>query len=243
MITGLPVIYGIRQFEEEATPSCALGTRGYTSDGRIFRYAKAGEALTAGLVLQAPGEVTNHQGLTPTAAVAGSTSVTVTLGATAATENLYAEGYLLVTTTPGNGIYYRIKGHQAAALSSSLTLQLSDPVKVAITTASRIDLVKNPYSKVVAYPETGFTSSPVGVACLAMTSGYFGWIQTGGPGMVKADADGAVTVGKKLVTSNATAGCVENCADGAESALIDIGDALTGIASVEYGMAMLRIDN
>lgn len=243
MITGLPVVYGIRPFEEEATPSCALGTRGYTSDGRIFRYARAGEALTAGLVLQAPGEHTNHQNLTPSAAAVGATSVTLTLGATAATENLYAEGYLVVTATAGNGIYYRIKGHPAAALSGSLTLQLSDPVKVAITASSKIDLVKNPYSKVVAYPYTGFTSAPIGVACLAMTSGYYGWIQTGGPGMVKADADANVTVGRKLVTSNATTGCVENCADGAESALPYIGDALTGIASGENGMAMLRIDN
>lgn len=242
MITGLPVVYGIRPFEEEATPSCALGTRGYTSDGRIFRYARAGEALTAGLVLQAPGEHTNHQNLTPSAAAVGATSVTLTLGATAATENLYAEGYLVVTATAGNGIYYRIKGHPAADSSGSLTLQLSDPVKVAITASSKIDLVKNPYSKVVVFPYTGFTSAPIGVACIAMTSGYYGWIQTGGPGMVKAD-DTNITVGAKLVTSNATNGCVENCADGAESALPYIGDALTGIATTENGMAMLRIDN
>lgn len=71
-----------------------LGERAVTPDGRSFRYVKAGgTALVPGKLYQAPAEVTNHQNLAPTDAVAiGATSLTVTLGATAATANQYAGG-------------------------------------------------------------------------------------------------------------------------------------------------------
>jgi len=243
--SGLPVIYSIKPLESESTESHSLGTVGYTSDGRKFRYAKAGAtALVAGDILQSPAEVTNHQGRVPTAATAGATSITVALGATAATENQYAEGYLVVTTTPGNGLYYKIKGHPAVDASGSLVAQLEQPLKVSLTASSRVDLVMNPFNGVLQALKSSRTGGVVGVAMFAVPASEFCWVQTGGAGIVRADADADLTVGTHLVMSSTTAGCAMACADstaGGTGAII--GTAMTGITSGEEGMAMLRIDN
>jgi len=212
-----------------------LGERAVTPDGRVFRYCKAGAtALVPGKLQQAPAEVTNHQDLTPAAAAIGATSVTVTLGATAATANQYAGGWLMVTVTPGQGYQYKIKSHPAADASATLALALEDAIVVALTTSSRCDLVLNPYSGVIVNPTTA-SSTPVGVAVTAITAAQFGWLQVGGVANVLAD--GTVTVGTALVASNATAGAVE-ALTGVQA---PVGIAVTGIASTEYGAVRLLL--
>ena len=46
-------------------------------------------------------------------ASAGASAVTVNLGATAAAENEYSEGYLHINTEAGKGQLFRIKSHPA----------------------------------------------------------------------------------------------------------------------------------
>lgn len=213
-----------------------LGERATTGDGRYFRYAKAGGVtLVPGTLQQAPVEVTNHQGLTPAAAAIGATSVTVTLGATAATANQYSGGWLMVTITPGQGYQYKILSHPAADASASLILTLSDPIVVALTTSSRVDLVLNPYSGVIINPTTA-TSAPVGVAVTAITNAQYGWIQVAGVACILSD--GGSTVGTNVSASNATAGAVE----AAVTAQAAIGVAVTGVATTDYGAFKLNID-
>lgn len=211
------------------------GERAVTPDGRSFRYCQAGAtALVPGKLQQAPAEITNHQDLTPTATAAGAFQVTVTLGATAATANQYSGGWVVVTLTPGQGYQYRISGHPAADASASLTLTLTDPIQVALTTSSRVDLVLNPYKGVIVNPASA-SSTPVGVAVYPVTAAYYGWIQVGGTATVLAD--GAVTVGTSLVASNATAGAVE-ALTGVQAV---VGVAETGIATTEYGAVRLLL--
>jgi hypothetical protein len=238
MLSGLPIIYGINPYESEATPSHSLGTIGYDSDGRKFRYCKnnATNAMVAGYLQQAPVEDTGDQDL----AIAASASIgdkTVSLAAATVTANQYADGYLAITVTPGEGLYYKIKSHPAAT-AATVVITLYEPLKVALTTASNADLVANPYNGVLINPTTA-TSAPVGVAMTAVPASYYSWIQVGGPGMVVADASGAVTVGASVTASNQTAGCVE---DGDTDTQAIVGVALTGIAQGEPGMAMLTID-
>ena len=221
---------------DSSTQAHNLGERAVSNDGRAFRYVKMGAvAAVPGKLYQAPAEITNHQNLTPTAAAIGDTSLTVTLGATAATANYYSSGWAVVTVTPGVGYQYKIKSHPAASSSGSLTLQLEDKITVALTTSSRIDLVPNPYSGVVVNPTTA-TSSPVGVAVTAITASQYGWLQTRGPATLLAD--GAVTVGTSLAASNAVAGAVE-AFTGVQA---PVGIALTGIADTEYGAVLLGIN-
>lgn len=212
-----------------------LGALAMTPDGRSYRYVLAGgSTLVAGNLLQAPAEVTNHQGLAPTANVAiGDTSLTVTLGATAATANQYANGWILVTVTPGLGQMLQIKSHPAADASATLTLQLADPIKVALTTAaSKIDLILNPYSGVIQNPASA-SSAPIGVAFWALTTATYGWVQVGGVASILND--GGSTVGTNVSASNGTAGAVE----AAVTAQAAIGVALTGIATTECGAIKL----
>jgi len=221
-----------------ATPQTKLGARAVASDGRVYRYALAGETLVPGTLLQGPIEHTNHQNLAPTAnAALGATTFTVTLGATAATANEYAGGWAIITQTPGQGYQYKIKSHPAADSSATLALTLEDPLQVAITAAaSKVDLVQNPYSGVIINPSTA-TSCPVGVAVYPITSAYYGWIQTGGVATVLA-ADGAVVVGTNVTASNATPGAVEAAA-GVQAV---VGTAVTGIAQTDYGPIKLNLE-
>lgn len=224
---------------DEATPSTNVGSRGVSNDGREYRYAKMGAvAAVVGYLQQSPAEITNHQDLTPTATAAlASNTLIATLGATAATANQYAGGFAVVTVTPDIGYLYRISGHAAVDSSGVITLTLDDVIRgAAITTTSRIDLYPNPYNGLIIVP-TSASSAPMGVAVTAITATQYGWIQTKGPGVVVADAGGAVTVGTSIVASNQTAGCVE-AATGVQAL---VGTALTGIASANAGLAMIRL--
>ena len=160
----------------------ALGTLRITDDGRKFRYAKNGAAaLVGGNAVMAPAVVAHHINMAVVANVAaGKTSVTVTLGATAATENLYAGGYLQVTAgANGIGMQYKIASHPAADASATLTVQLDEPLVYALTNGTHtVRLVHNQFTGLVvatavAQPAVGVTPCPVAA------NAYF-WLQTGG---------------------------------------------------------------
>ena len=214
-----------------------LGGRVETSDGRVFRYVFCTPtALVAGNLLQGLPENTNHQNRTVgTAAAIGDTVVEFSLGAAAAGFNQYAGGYLIVTTTPGNGYAYKIKGHAAIASSGAAVINLEDPIQVALTTSSVVDLVVNPYSAVRQMPTTA-TSSPIGAAVDIISAGRYGWVQTKGPAALLAA--GALSVGNNVQASTAIAGAVSNVITTAPGI---VGYALTGVADTENGAVFLTI--
>lgn len=224
-------------FQSSTVKEGKLGARIKADDGRVFRYCLAGaSALVVGKLQQAPAQITDHQDMTPVAAAIGATTVTVALGATAVTANQYAEGWLVITKTPGEGYQYKISSHPAAALSTSVVLTLEDPIQVALTTSSRCDLVLNPFSGVIVNPAT-ISSTPVGVAVYPIPAGSYGWIQTGGVATILAD--GANAVGSDLVASNGVAGAVEDAASPGAQPLVGV--AVTGAADTEYGAVLLQI--
>lgn len=239
MLSGLPVIYGISPNAESATPLHQLGSIGMTSDGRKFRYVQFGVAPTVGNVMQAPAEDTGDEGLTAVAATAGDMSIS--LSAVTATVNQYADGYLIVTVTPGLGTMYRIKSH-AAGTAAEVKFNLYEPVRVALTTTSRVDLVANPYKNIIQSLATS-SALHVGVAVLANTISYYGWVQTGGVASVLADAS-AIEVGKIVVASDSVAGAatVLDSTSTTTSKCAILGEALTGVASGECGAVYLTLD-
>jgi len=240
MFTGVPVIYGIDPHNEEEVPQHDLGTIGVTHDGRKFRYARnsSAAALTAGELLASAAENTTNQSVVVAAASIGDMSITTT-GNVTVTANQYANGYVLGTgeASTGNGILYRIKSHPAAS-AAVCTFQLYEPIKVAMTATTQVDFIADPYAAVIQWPTTA-TGTPVGVAYIAMTASYYGWIQTGGIGVCWADAGGAVAVGQSVVASNQTAGCVEDTASTTQAI---VGTAITGIAQAECGPVYLLLD-
>lgn len=212
-----------------------LGALATTGDGRYFRFATAGGvALVVGNLQQASAEVTANENLAIAAAAIGATQI-VTTSTVTVTANQYAGGWALITTSTGAGYQYQIGSH-AAASGAVLTLNITDPIIVALTTSSKVDLVANPYAGVIINP-TSATSAPVGVAVAATPISYYGWLQVGGVASVLAD--GTVTVGTALDASNGTAGAVEAHAEAGVQA--PVGTAVAGIATTEYGAVKLDL--
>lgn len=223
---------------DESSPTHELGEKIFTSDGRAFRYVKVGAtALTAGTVVQTSAEDTAVESILVAATAVGAKSVTTT-GTVTVTANEYAGGYLVATGEggTGNGLIYRIKSHPAAT-AAVVTLTLEDPLQVAFTALTQVDLVRNPYSGVVVNPTTA-SGAVIGVAVNDITANQYGWIQCEGVCPVLADASGACTVGGVVTASNQTAGAVE---DGDTDTQAIVGVAVTGIASGEYGLVKLAI--
>lgn len=222
-------------FAQSDTALHVVGDLVHANDGRAYRYAKAGgTALVVGTLLQAAAQVTGDQNLTAVAAAVGSTTLVSTTTVTV-TANQYAGGYALISVTPGVGYMYKIEGH-AAFTAAAPTFTLDDAIQVALTTSSRIDLIKNAHDSVIINPATA-TSAPVGVAIYPITAAYFGWVQVGG--IANILADGAITTGTNVIASNATAGAIEPGADAADLQA-SVGIAMSGIATTEYGAVRLR---
>lgn len=221
-------------FSYSSVQQADLGALAMTADGRRFRYVKAGgTALVVGKLQQCAAETTAWENLTAVAASAGDMSISASSTVTL-TANQLAGGFAVITVTPGVGYIYQISGH-AAYSAAAPTLALTDPIQVALTTSSKIDLVPSPYANVIVNPATA-TGVPVGVAVAPITASYFGWVQAGGIAAVLAD--GAITVGTNVIASNAVAGAIEPAADAADLQA-SVGAAVTGIADTEYGAVNL----
>jgi hypothetical protein len=186
-----------------------LGTIAVTRDGRMFRYGQAGDTLlVVGNLLQAIPKVTAHLANTPPAVAVGATSFTYTPGAATGVANLYAEGYLNVDTTPGNGYIYKVSGHAAIGSSTAFTLFLDpdDAIQVALTTSSRVGLHTNPWKLMVQCP-TAITARVAGFCVSPMAINNYGWTQTRGP--VSALINGTPAITSPVANSGTTAGAVD----------------------------------
>lgn len=195
------------------------------SIGEEFVYVKAGAAdLIQGRLCASPAPVANHQNLACPVTAVGSSTVTVTLGATAATANQYAEGKLIINAGTGAGQTLRIKSHPAAAGAATLVVTLEDPLIIALDATSKACLQLNPYNGVVINPAAA-VDMPVGAAVFPIPAGQFGYLMK--RGVVSMLADGAITAGTEVSASNAVAGAVETQVAGQA----DIG--VTRIAAVD----------
>jgi len=186
------------------------GARGFTRDGRSFRFVKAGAvALVAGNCIQSPAIIPNHLANTPPAVPVDATSFTYTPGATAGAAQLYSGGLMQVDTTPGNGRAYGVDSHLAFGSSTAFTLNLAkdDPIQVALTTSSRVGLIQNPYNGVIQMPVTTATGVLVGVAVSDIPAGGFGWIQTWG--LCPVLISGTPALGASVMAPGAVAGAAE----------------------------------
>lgn len=196
-------------FVSSATPKASLGTRMPVQDGRVFRYCRAGSgaALVAGNVIQGPATIAAHLANTPPVVAIGATSFTYTPGAATATAGYYADGLLQVDTAPGNGYSYAVAGHDAIASGTAFTLNLKDPIQVALTGTSRVGLIPNPYNGAIQMPITTATGLLIGVATYIINAGEYGWIQTWG--LCSALVTGTPALGAGVMAPGTVAGAME----------------------------------
>ena len=171
-------------YETSTTKKECLGAKRITEDGREFRYCKAGGTLIPGGATFGPALTANHVAQLQTSGAAnsvGSVKVTVYVGATAVTANQYDDGYLLVhrTTSGTAGLYYPIESHTTTATgSTTITVTLKEPLKVATYTDDYLSLFCNPWSGIAVGTEVAVF--PTGMAMAAASSGQYLWVQTGG---------------------------------------------------------------
>ena len=196
-------------YEESSYAKFDLGEKLELIDGRVFRYGQFNAAVGAGLVVSQDVSATSVVEIDgkATAAAIGATEVILTDSGTlgSATADQYAGGYLHITDDAGEGHQYRIKSNTAAS-SDAVTFTLYDGLVVAVTTATDVAITGGLYCKLVsATGATDYIAS--GVTPIAFTSGYYGWVQTGGIATVLAD--GTITVGQTLMLSDNVAGSVE----------------------------------
>lgn len=215
-----------------------LGSYRETADGRGFRYAKVGAVATvAGKVYQSAAlDATNQTvsgGFAVAAAAIGDTVVTTTATTTLAA-NLVAEGFLSVDVTPGQGHLYQIQSHLAAA-AAVVSFNLYDPLRVALTTSSRIIVTKHPYDAIVVEPGTP-TGVITGVASHVITAAYYGWIQTYGVASVLFTGTGVA--GKAVGSlSGGTSGSSAPAIAATNILGYNVATTITG----EYGFVYLTI--
>ena len=229
---------------ESSVQQHPLGTRGIDPNGNVFRYASAGEALAQGkVVMQAAGIANHDMDLVTAAAAQDATSITVTLGGTAATLDQYKNGYLYVNDGPGEGQSFAIAGHPAADASATLALRLEDgdDVRVALTSSSLCGLMANPYSSVEIFDADDVDGPALGVSTTLITSGYYCWIQTWGYCACLVDVAGVI--GQPVKVSDGTDGSTELLDRDASNE----NDMVVGVAahiaavSTDYGVLFLQL--
>lgn len=206
------VANGAFQTSTDSSLLTLVGSRWDTSDGRELILVRAGDAVAAGKLYQDAAIVANHQNLAVTAYTAYSANgnvpakVTVTLGATAATANQYAGGFVVVNSSTGAGQTLRIASHPAADSAASLVVTLEEGATVAITTSSKVCLIPPHGKDVVIFPTTP-TGAAAGVGLYTIAAASYGFLTS--KGLTSCLADGAITVGSAISPSNAVAGAVE----------------------------------
>ena len=246
-------IYGANGEEHQiySTHRHNLGTRMIMADGRVFRFAKMGAvAGVVGKVYQAAVPVANHLNCAvDTARAVGATTVSATLGATAATKDEYKEGFVHINDADAEGHIYPIKEHAAVSASAVLTatLEASYELVVALTTSSEVTFTKNAYDSVVIAPTT-LTAPVMGVTPRAVTASYYCWLQTWGPAAVLTN--GTLIVGKMVSLGATTSGSVDTypitLVEGAPNTYVPGDSPVLGVvmrvnATTEYSLIFLTI--
>jgi hypothetical protein len=138
----------------------------------------------------------------------------------------------------GAGQCYKIKGNSVGTAGGNCTITLYDDIVVIITAGTaKANLNTNPYKaiKISAANPVGF---PIGIPLIAVTSGYYCWVQTWGPACVLVN--GTVTLETALGRGTTTAGTVDIQATSALTNPI-VGIAMQPIASTYSGPIWLQI--
>lgn len=227
-------------YSSSSTQGTDLGARATTGDGRVFRYVLNGATtVVVGKVYQGSAEdTTNYNpsgGLAVAAAAIGATQVTLTGSLTIAL-NALAGGFMSVAVTPGQGQMYKVASNTAVSSATGCVVTLEDPIRVALTTSSKVVFQKNPYNGIVVAPAT-MTSAIVGISVYAITNGQYGWIQTRGP--VSCLQTGTGTCGTALgVLQGGTIGSLAPAIAGTPIIAHALGTNVTG----EYDIVNVVLD-
>jgi len=235
---GAPVIYDLDAFSESQYQQHALGARGETGDGRVFRYAQMGEAVSIGHLTQSPAiDTATITMAVTTAAAIGAKQIVFTHGATTSAANEYAEGYATISYATGVGQTLKVASHLAfTSAQTGCIVKLEDPLQVAIDTTSKLDLAHNPWNGVLM--DTSLVTVPTGAALRTFTSAYYGWLQTRGVCGIMSDA--TIAAGYAFGFDASAAGEIDVPANDLQQFVV--GNAIQAGAQNYYHQVYLTID-
>ena len=204
---GFPSIVELSFGDEKEAQSTkigglTLGIRGILPDGREFVHARASTAaaLSLGrLVVQAAVAGTSVNVVAGSAAAIGATTVVLTMPATTlcTRADQYADGTLHTNDATGEGYTYKILSSNTAAADSSATFTLypTDKIKVALVSGtSECTIRTSPFGHVL--DRAAGTSSVgiiAGIPQVAVSSGFYCWLQRRGEATLLAGGTLAVT--------------------------------------------------
>ncbi len=218
------VIYG-RYGDEKVAQSTKigglpLGQKMVLPDGREFRHscAQTAAALVAGKLVMAGSAIADHgcgtaDQMAGTVTAIGATSLIVKPGgSTAIGAAYYADGEMLVRDGTGEGLHYKVKTNNSAATGASCTvgLQDTDGLIVALDATSRITLRRNPYFDLLTKTaDTVYTGPIVGVPVVAVSAGFYCWIQGKGLGPGFQSAATLAVIGSQVLANTGVAGAFQ----------------------------------
>lgn len=239
-----------------------LGTRGYTRDGRVFRYSKAGAAdLSVGLLMCSPvtpsdeaiDELFSSDYETPTTS---STVIYLSTGTSLTTAGYYNDGFCWICDGTGEGQIIQIKSDAGATTAAADVFPTfypyeEDKLTATVTTSSEIGLVKNQYDGIIVRPDSAATSVPRGITPRAVTTLYYFWLQTWG--MCPVLTAGTVVLGHAVIAATATGTsvgeivCITTLASTAtdvhvqEDQAIRVGNIVVVGATTDYSLIDLHL--
>jgi len=230
-------------YQESSVANAELiGQKASTSDGRVFSYAKAGGALSAGQITEPAAVTANYANRALSVSAAeGANQVTITLGTTATADQFVGQ-WLVVNDNvgQGQGAYY-ITGNTAATAGNSNTtiVNIRGGLRQAISsTATATDVTIIPNQQTAVVQHTAAVAVPTaGAPVRAVTSGYYFWNQV--QGMASILSDGAITKNVQGIPSDATAGAVEIRVDATVVAAVGYAPELT--VTTEYSPFVLTL--
>jgi len=229
-------------YQISSTQLIELGAK-YSQDstGRVWHYCQAGASTIArGKLNVAATQDAQREDLSFSVAPAiGDYSVSVTIGTGAATANDYKDGWLVVQDGTGEGRAYPIEGHDAITASTAGKFLLKEAIDTAGALAETgVDLIKNKYDDIVI-SVADQADVPVGICNVALTTLYYGWVQT--YGACSALMDEAIVTGLTLTTGSSVVGAVE-ALDAAGEPIVGIMGPNAGV-DTEYQLIYLTLEN
>jgi hypothetical protein len=246
--------YGDEKVAQSTTFGPALGQKMILPDGREFVHAKANTAaaLGRGVPIVAKARAGTIVNLVAGADLAiGGTTVVITMPATTVCTvvDQYAGGYLSIDDADGEGYTYKIKSSNTAAAASTATFVLdpTDGVKVALVSgSSEVILKENPFYLVLdRAAATASVGIPAGVPPVAVSAGYYCWLQRRGVATLLSAGTVAVT-GRKFACATTVAGFQAHNPIPADTTIAPVAEAWgttveAPAASTEYFQGYLEL--
>ncbi len=176
-----------------------LGEKHEDGFGRVWRYCKAGATALAPALMTCseapPSGVFEIVQTAYGAAAIGDERVTVlaTTGS-AITNGQLADGWMIVNKVTGLGHAYAIANNTWLTGDTVMSLELYEPIRVAMSATSEVTLRKNLYNSVIVNATTP-TGYATGVPNATIAIGYYGWLQRKGPCAMTVDTGETLTIG------------------------------------------------